>query len=266
MTFFEAIVLGVVQGLTEFLPVSSSGHLVLFPVFFGWNVQSIVFDVAVHVATLGAIFVALWPRISQLLRGLLARDARYVYLAGLLLLATIPAGVFGVFFGDWLELQRTPPLIASMLIFWGVLLYFADVYSEKVVRTVTHEGSVPLLSALAIGIAQAIALFPGTSRSGVSMSTALFLGFDRKTAAQFSFLLAIPAIAGAGFVTALDVVESGLDISLPVLLVGCVSAFLTGIAAIRFLFAVIDRGGFRWFALYRIALGVVVFVLWSVQA
>lgn len=262
MTIFEAIVLGAVQGLTEFLPVSSSGHLILFPEFFGWDAQSIAFDVAVHVATLGAVVVALWPRIS-VWTGELVRGNRVAWKLALFLgIATIPAALFGIFAHDWLEVQRTFPVVGMMLILWGIVLYVADVVAVRIKRTVVNDERVTWWMATLIGIGQAIALIPGVSRSGVSMSTGMFLGMDRKTAANFSFLLAIPAILGAGFVTTLDVMESGLDVSILALVVGCVTAFVTGVFAIRFLFVVMNKGGFMWFALYRVVLGCIVLVVW----
>lgn len=262
MTILEALLLGAVQGITEFLPISSSGHLILFPAVFRWDAQSIAFDVAVHVATLGAIIVAMWPRISAWMREIRKGNRAAQYLALYLVIATIPAGLFGIFAHDWLEAQRTLPIVGAMLIFWGVMLYAADMVSERVKRSVIKDEQISLWLACIVGIGQAIALIPGVSRSGVSMSTGMFFGMDRKTAANFSFLLAIPAILGAGLVTAFDVTESGLDVSIGALVVGCFAAFVTGIGAIRFLFAVINKGGFKWFALYRVLLGVVVLGFW----
>lgn len=261
MTIIQAILLGAVQGLTEFLPVSSSGHLILFPVLFGWQVDSVAFDVALHIATLGAVFVALWPRISSVLKevrnGNRAAQRLVVYLA----LATLPAAFFGILAHDWLEAQRTLGVVGAMLILWGVVLYLADVVSVRVERTVVRDEKISFVTAMLIGFAQALALIPGTSRSGTSLSAGLFLGLDRKTATTFSFLLAIPAILGAGVVTLHDVLKTGLDVDLLPLLVGCIVAFVTGIFAIRFLFAVIEKGGFRWFALYRVVLGLVILSL-----
>lgn len=263
MTIFEGVILGVVQGFTEFLPISSSGHLILFPALLSWDISSIAFDVALHVATLGAILVALWPRISAWIRELKKGNRSAQRLAFYVAFATIPAGLFGIFAQDWLELQRTLPIVGAMLIVWGVVLYVADVVSTRVERTVLRDERISLSTAIIIGLAQAFALIPGVSRSGASMSAGLFLGLDRKTAATFSFLLAIPAILGAGAVTALDVFRTGLDVEILPLLFGCVAAFFTGIFAIRFLFSVIEKGGFRWFALYRVVLGVVVLVVWG---
>ncbi len=258
MTIFQAILMGIVQGLTEFLPVSSSGHLILFPALLGWKVDSIAFDVALHVATLGAVFVALLPRISawvkEIRKGNRAAQRLAVYVA----LATIPAALFGVLAHDWLEAQRTLPVVGAMLIAWGVVLYAADVVSVRVQRKVLSDERISFSTAMLIGVGQALALIPGVSRSGTSISAGIFFGLDRKTATTFSFLLAIPAILGAGAVTALDVVKTGLDVPIAPLIIGCITAFITGIFAIRFLFAVIDKGGLRWFALYRIVLGIVV--------
>lgn len=263
MTIIQAILLGAVQGLTEFLPVSSSGHLILFPVLFGWEIDSVAFDVALHIATLGAVFVALLPRISAWMKEIRKGNRAARRLAVYLALATLPAALFGVLAHDWLEAQRTLLVVGVMLIFWGIVLYVADVVSMRVERTVLRDERISFSTAMFIGVGQALALIPGTSRSGTSISVGLFLGLDRKTAATFSFLLAIPAILGAGAVTLFDVVQTGLDVEILSLLVGCIAAFFTGIFAIRFLFAVIEKGGFRWFALYRVVLGVVVLVVWG---
>ncbi len=260
MTLFQAAILGIVQGLTEFLPISSSGHLILFPDLLGWDIHSLTFDVAVHLATLGAIFVALWPRISAWWYEIKKGDKGAQRFLLKIILATIPAAVFGVLAGDWLEAQRTLSVVATMLIVWGMVLWIADYVAAHYPRSVMRDDKTSWPLAIGIGVAQAVALIPGVSRSGITMSVGLLAGLDRKTAATFSFLLAIPAIAGAGLLTAVDVAQTGLDVSVGALLVGCVTAFLSGVFAIRFLLSVIEKGGFRWFALYRIALGV--FLLW----
>lgn len=265
MTIVQAILLGAVQGLTEFLPVSSSGHLILFPAVFGWGVSSVAFDVALHVATLGAVFVALWSRISAWVQEIRKGNRAAQRLAMYLVFATVPAALFGILAHDWLEAQRTLLVVGIMLIVWGIVLYVADVVSVRVERTVLRDERISFSTAILIGVGQALALIPGTSRSGTSMSLGLFLGLDRKTAATFSFLLAIPAILGAGLVTALDVQKTGLDIEIIPLLAGCIVAFFTGIFAIRFLFAVIEKGGFRWFALYRVVLGLIVLLCFYVK-
>lgn len=263
MSIFQAIILGVVQGVTEFLPISSSGHLILFPALLGWETDSISFDVALHLATLGAIIVALWPRISVWTKEITAGNRSARRLAMYLVFATIPAALFGVFAQDWLEMQRTLPVVGAMLILWGVVLYIADSVSQRVERTVLRDDKISFSTALLIGCAQMFALIPGTSRSGTSISAGLFLGLNRKTSATFSFLLAIPAILGAGALTARDVMQTGLDVGVASLLAGCIAAFFTGILAIQFLFAVIEKGGFRWFALYRVLLGLLVLLVWS---
>ena len=262
MTIAQAAILGIVQGLTEFLPVSSSGHLILFPALLDWNVESIAFDVAVHVATLGAVLIALWPRLSALVKDALRGNALARDLFAKLIVATIPAALFGVLAGAWLETQRNLFIIAIMLIVWGVVLWIADYLSTRVPRRVMKDDRTSWPLALGIGIAQAFALIPGTSRSGVTMSVGLLAGLDRKTAATFSFLLAIPAILGAGLMTTIDVVRDGLDVPVSALVIGCLTALVSGIFAIKFLFAIIDKGGFKYFAWYRIALGVV--LLWFV--
>jgi len=264
MTILQAVVLGVVQGLTEFLPVSSSGHLIVFPQLFGWDVSSRTFDVAIHVATLGAIIVALWSDVVGLVTGVVSGDKKQRKLFGLIVLATIPAIIIGGLFGKYFESITSMVVIGISLIVWGVILYLAERYSFRRDRHVEKAEDITFREAAAIGLMQVLAFIPGTSRSGVTMSTGLFAGLSRDAAARFSFLLAIPAIAGAGAVTMLHVLQAGLDVPVASLVAGFIAAFVSGIFAIRFLLAIIQRWSFAPFAIYRVVfglllLGVVIF-------
>ncbi|KKW29955.1 MAG: Undecaprenyl-diphosphatase [Candidatus Uhrbacteria bacterium GW2011_GWD2_52_7] len=254
MTIVHAVVLGAVQGITEFLPISSSGHLIIFPEVFGWEPNGMTFDVAVHVATLLAIVVAMRSDIVDMVRRLLRHEASAPRLVAFLAIATVPAVIAGGMFGDWFDGVRTIPIIATSLIVWGIILAVAD---RVAARAKPGKGLYGLtwFQALFIGLVQVFALIPGTSRSGSTMSAGLLTGLDRETAARFSFLLAIPAIAGAGLLTGLDVAKAGLDVGIPELLAGAVAAFISGIVAIKFLMFVIKRANFLWFAGYRIILG-----------
>lgn len=258
----QIIVLAIVQGITEFLPISSSGHLALIPVVTGWPDQGIATDVMVHVGSLFAVIVYFWRdclRLAfgglNLLRFRLTSDGK---LALIILLATIPAVLFGLYLkssGLSNEL-RSVKVIAWNAIIFGVLMYVADVVGKRV-KTMEQMTLAP---ALVIGAAQALALVPGTSRSGVTMTAARFLGFERSEAARFSFLLGIPAIAGAGLLTTLEFVETGQGIPSGALWAAFLT-FFSAFAAIAFLMALVRRMSFLIFVVYRLVLGLVLFAL-----
>lgn len=254
MTILQAAVLGAIQGLTEFLPVSSSGHLVVFPVLFGWEPQGMTFDVAVHLATLLAIIVAMRRELGSLWKGVRSGTAADRALVAKLLVGTIPAVAVGLFLGDMLDSVRSVTVVAWMLILWGIALGIVDRFAKKK-STDRRVHDVSWRQAIVIGVIQAFALIPGTSRSGATITAGLAMGLERAQAARYAFLLAIPAIAAAGAKTAFDVTKTGLDVSVAPMVVGFVSALVFGIIAIRFLLAILKRGGFLGFAIYRIALG-----------
>lgn len=259
MTILQAVILGIVQGITEFLPISSSGHLIIFPEVFGWEANGMTFDVAVHVASLLAIVVALRKDIVDLLGRLVRREASAVRVIGFLAVATVPAVIAGGMFGDWFDTARTVRVVAFSLIVWGVILAIADRVAARA-RPGNGLYGLTWFQAVLIGIIQVFALIPGTSRSGSTMSAGLLTGLDRETAARFSFLLAIPAIVGAGLVTALDVARVGMDVTVAPLVAGSVAAFVSGLFAIVFLMFVIRRANFLWFAGYRIILGLMLLI------
>jgi undecaprenyl-diphosphatase len=256
MTIEQIIVLAIVQGVTEFLPISSSGHLILVPQLMHWEDQGLVVDVMTHVGTLFAILIYFWRdvwRIAggalELVKGKVTDDGR---LAIYIMLATIPAVAFGLFlkkfgFGD---LERNVAVVAWNTILYGILMLIADTVGaqERTIKGMT------LGSALIIGVAQALALIPGTSRSGVTMTAARFLGFTRPDAARFSFLLGIPAIAGAGVLTVGDALASGDPVTMDAVYCAILT-FFAGLAAIAFLMALVKRVSFLPFVLYRMVLG-----------
>ncbi len=256
MELLQAIVLGAVQGITEFLPVSSSGHLILFPAFFGWEPFGLSFDVALHLGTLLAILIGLRTDLQALSRDLLRgeRSARRLLLN--IIVATLPIVIIGGLFGDVFEQTRSVTVVAIMLIVWGVFLALADRFTAVMRGQITSAGKVRPWQAIVIGLIQIFSLIPGTSRSGSTMTAGLMSGLDRQTAARFSFLIAIPAMLGAGVVTAVDVAQTGLDVALTPLALGFASAFVFGVIAIRFLLAFLRRASFLPFAIYRIALGI----------
>jgi undecaprenyl-diphosphatase len=259
----HALVLGVLQGLGEFLPISSSGHLIVVPWLVGWGDSGLAFDVALHLGTLVAVALAFWRdwlRLAQGgVRGLLSGrpladpDARLLlYLA----LATIPGAVAGVLLDKWAEtVFRAPGLVALMMALMGVVLWAADR------RAGTGAGAdvVSLRDALLIGFAQALAIVPGTSRSGATISMALFLGHKREAAARFSFLLALPITAGAALVKVPALLRSGADTT-PVL-IGMAAAAVSGLFAIRLLLGYVRTRTYVPFALYRFAFAALVWGL-----
>lgn len=267
MTTLHAAVLGLVQGLTEFLPVSSSGHLILVPELLGWDIQSATFDAVLHLATLGAILVAfkeeVWRLVSAVLKdpqGRGAETGKWSRLAWTILVATIPAVAAGFLFKDQIETTlRSPMVVAVSLVFWAAVLWAVDrtvkpTAQQDVARVGSQQG-------MFIGIAQALALIPGTSRSGITITAGLATGLSRAAAARFAFLLGIPSIAGAGALALMDLLGSSEPIEWFPLTVGFLTAFISGLFAIRFLLKMLKTASYRPFVYYRIALAVVIFIV-----
>ncbi len=258
MTTAHAIALGVLQGLGEFLPISSSGHLIVVPWLLSWPAQSLSFDVALHLGTLAAVvgaFAKDWLRlVSAGLRGLLARaplgtsDARLLWL---LALATLPGAVAGKLLDEWAETTfRSPALVAVSMAVMGGALLLADRRAGS-----GSAASMPLRDAMLVGVAQALALVPGVSRSGATISMALVLGYRRDEAARFSFLLAAPITLCAALLKVPHLLQgdqAGLA------LVGMAAAAVTGFASIRFLLAWVRHRDYRVFVAYRFVFAAVV--------
>ena len=259
MSVIESIVLAVVQGLSEFLPISSSGHLVLVPHFFGWPDQGLAFDVAVHVGTLLALLVYFRRELTAMagawLRSLTGRHDRDSRLAWQILVGTLPVGLAGLCFGDFIEHQlRQPLFVAGTLSVFGVLMYAADRFG----RGAGDEYGLSWPQAIEIGVAQALALMPGTSRSGVTMTAGRALGLSRSGAARFSFLLAVPGIGAAGLYEGMKLLGAQAPVDWTPILTGMVFAALSGIACIHFLIYFIERIGLLPFTIYRLALAAVI--------
>jgi undecaprenyl-diphosphatase len=252
------VVLAVVQGITEFLPVSSSGHLVLVPVFAGWPDQGLLMDVAVHVGTLGAVMVYLSRDIWEIIAGLfnVARGRRdpKAALAGYIILATLPVIGAGYFLN-----QYYPDGIRSIIVIgwttlgFGLFLAVTD-WMGMTLRRMEH---IRFVDALVIGLLQVLALIPGTSRSGITMSAARLLGFERHDAARFSMLLSIPVILGAGTLKGLELYQSGDQELTYQAFVAAGLAFVAALIAIAVMMAWLRKSTFAPFVLYRVALGVV---------
>jgi len=271
MEIIEAVVLGIIQGLTEFLPISSSAHLLLVPWLFGWEAEGIVFDVALHVGTAFAVLAFFWKDWVLLAReavyGLLTGDPfgnAHRKLAWFLVVATIPAGVIGLSFEKVVESELRSPLVpVCTLVVFGLLLF----YAEKKSRQNRAISSYTLADAIWIGCAQVMALIPGVSRSGITITAAMLRNSDRTSAARFSFLLSTPVILGAGLLKTLSLVKAMNDptaevVSFAVLGAGVAAAAVTGFLCIKFFLHYLARGSFLPFVIYRMLLAVVVLVFY----
>ena len=262
MTIFQAIILGIIQGITEFLPISSSGHLIFLPKLFGWVDQGLAFDAVVHVGSLFAVIIYFRHKIFAVIRDFFKKgqDSKPNRRLGWLLIFTIiPAGIVGFFGSEIIEnTLRSIKVIAFGLIFWGIILYAADRYALKHKNIKTLKQT-KWKDALFIGMAQAIALIPGTSRSGITMTAGLFSKYNKTAAAEFSFLMSVPIIALAGLMKILGLISGGMgDLQFSVLVVGFVSAALSGFLAIWGLMKIIQKWSFAPFAIYRIVVGILI--------
>lgn len=262
--YLLSILAGMIQGLTEFLPISSSGHLVIFHDFFGFNLaDDLFFDVALHLATLFALILFFWKDILKLIKSFfqslvswnLKNDVSQ-RLSWYILIGTIPAVIIGYFLESEMELIfRNSLIVAVMLIAFGLLLYLADQFSQKIkdLKQLTFLGSI------IIGVAQALALVPGVSRSGITIIAGLTQKLKREYAARYSFLLSMPVVFGAGIKKILDLHFLQFDQSqILILILGFISATLTGFFAIKYFLKFLQNHSFKFFAYYRIILGFVV--------
>lgn len=257
----RAMVLALVQGLTEFLPISSSAHLILPSQLLGWPDQGLAFDVAVHVGSLFAVLVYFRRDLLDLLYGTCTAlaSARHTVQSRMVLylaVATIPVGIVGIATDDYVSAHlRSIGVIAATTCGFGLLLGLADWRGGR-------NRTLNLGIALLIGLAQALAIVPGTSRSGITMTAALFCGLDRQSAARFSFLLSVPVILAAGSFKILDLLGSEQSVDWMLLSVSMSVAAVTAYATIAVFLRLLDRVGFLPFVIYRCALGLVLFLIW----
>lgn len=262
MSIFEAIILAIIQGLTEFLPISSSAHLILPSQLFGWNDQGLAFDVAVHVGTLLAVMLYFRQEVGELLVGwvgsLRGRHNAHSRLAWLIIWGTIPACIAGLLGGDLVEsAARSALVIATTTVIFGLLLWFADARASQ------RQGieQLTLRQVLIIGASQALALIPGTSRSGITMTAGMLLGLTKTDAARFSFLLSIPIIIMAGGYQGLKLAQTKETVEWMPVLIGVVTSFFAAYLCIHLFLKIISRMGMLPFVIYRLALGALLFVL-----
>ncbi|MGC9461051.1 undecaprenyl-diphosphate phosphatase [Vibrio genomosp. F10] len=257
MSYIEAFVLALIQGLTEFLPISSSAHLILPSAVLGWEDQGLAFDVAVHVGTLAAVIIYFRKEVISLLSAFLGsifkgERSKESKLAWMIILATIPACLFGLFMKDLIEIYlRSAWVIATTTIVFGLLLWYVD----KNATLVDDEYQADWKKSLFIGVSQALAMIPGTSRSGATITAAMYLGFTREAAARFSFLMSIPIILLAGGYLGLKLISSGEPVHLGVLMTGIVTSFVSAYICIHLFLKLISRMGMTPFVIYRLILG-----------
>jgi len=249
---FQAIVLGAIQGLTEFLPVSSSAHLILVPWLLRWQDPGLAFDVALHLGTLLALLVYYWRDWLDMGLSLAIGNRLPRRLLYLLIVASVPGAIIGVLLEKQAEsIFRSPPLIAATMTTLGLFLLIADWYGSKI----RNIDDLTVLDALLIGLSQGLAIIPGVSRSGATITTARILGIDRADAANFSFLMATPIIAGAGMLEAHKLFHTGLAAQLGW---GFAAATVFGLLAIAGLLRFLRAHSYRPFAIYRIVLAAIV--------
>ncbi|MGE5139046.1 MAG: undecaprenyl-diphosphatase UppP [Rudaea sp.] len=282
MVYIQAIILGIIQGLTEFIPISSSAHLIIVPWLFGWNdpvLESLPFDVALHIGTLLAVlafFAADWINyIRGFFASILERriggdpDRR---LAWLIIIGTIPGAIAGMLFEgpieDWFHRPGIPPTSTAMIMMAVIiaLLGLALFIAERIARHLRGMDQISLRDAILVGLAQAFAIFPGVSRSGSTITAGLALGLERPTAAKYSFLLSAPIIAGAGLKSLYDVYKESRAGTLPpgsalLFAVGFVAAAISGYLTIRLLLRFLQRNSTDIFVYYRWALAVLILVV-----
>ncbi|WP_444985427.1 undecaprenyl-diphosphate phosphatase [Halomonas mongoliensis] len=258
MDWLQVLVLSIVQGLTEFLPISSSAHLILVPVLTDWEDQGLAFDVALHIGSLAAVVLYFRHELVRMTASWVGslggrgvnEDAR---LAWWVLLATLPVCIIGFAFRDAVALgMRSPLIIGVSLIGFGLLLGYADWRRRRGGRS---EYQLGLRDVLLIGGAQALALIPGTSRSGITITAALLLGMSREGAARFSFLLSIPVIALAGGLEVVGLIREAHQVDWPAVLVGAILSGISAYLCIHFFLAFIKRVGMQPFVVYRLLLG-----------
>jgi undecaprenyl-diphosphatase len=265
----QIIVLGLVQGFTEFLPISSSAHLILVPVILGWKDQGLAFDVAVHIGSLSAVVVYFRKDIlkmtSDWFSSIITRSSvGESKLAWAVILGTIPAAVAGLLLHDFIDTQlRSEIVIAYATIGFGVLLYIGDWYGNRKGHTTHDEKNITWKDVVVISLFQVLALIPGTSRSGITMTAGLFVGLSRTAAARFSFLLAIPLILAAGGYKTKTLLESSITVDWTAIFIGVVVSAVSAFICIHFFLKLLERFGMLPYVVYRLILGGVLLIFFT---
>lgn len=260
MNITQAIVYGIVQGIGEFLPISSTAHLVLVPWLLGWKDPGVVFDVALHLGTAAAVILFFLKDWLNLIKSGLTRpgtpDGKLFWL---IVLATVPGALFGILLDKYMEDFRNYALIGVMLIIMGIILFAADKYGKRTV-SIRETG---VKRSLLLGIAQVFAVIPGVSRSGVTITAGRIMGMDRESIAKFTFLMSAPIILGDGLYHAKGLIHTSID-KVP-FFVAMITAAVVGILSIKFLLEYIKKKGFGIFTVYRFILGAAVIAIYFIR-
>lgn len=263
MTLIQIIILAFVQGISEFLPISSSAHLIMVPIITGWTDQGLAFDISVHVGTLSAVMYYFRKEIVSMavdwsVSCVKRERVGESQLAWAVIIGTIPVCVAGLLISDFVDTTlRSPLVIAATTLGFGFLLLIADVKGKQE----RNEHNLSWKDIIIIGLAQAIALVPGTSRSGITMTAGLLLGLNRSAAARFSFLLSIPAILASGSYKSLQLIKSDLVVNWTEMLLGALLSGVVAYACIKIFLTLLERVGMMPFVIYRLVLGVVLLVM-----
>jgi undecaprenyl-diphosphatase len=251
MDVFQAIILGIIQGITEWLPISSSGHLVLAQQLFGLT-QPLIFDVMLHLGSLLVIFIFFWKELKDLILGVLKFEKEKLKMLLLIIIATIPIALVGYLFGDFINAAFQSLIIVGFGLVFTSLLLFLSKYPKK------KEGKLKWYNVLIIGVAQAVAILPGVSRSGSTISSGMMLGIKKEDIARFSFIIFIPAILGA---TLLEFGNLGAVENIAAMIIGTVVSAVVGFFSLKLLMNVIKKDRFSWFGVYCLVLGIIVVIL-----
>lgn len=264
MDILQSITLGIVQGLGEFLPISSTAHLILVPYFTGWKDPGLAFDVAMHAGTLLAVIIYFWRDWIDILKiallGKKYQSERYnKNILWFLVLGTIPGAIIGFMFEDYVDgLLRSPYIIAFTLAFFGLILFLLDKYTSQK----RNLSEIKLKDALLIGLAQALAIVPGVSRSGATISAGLALGLSRVSAARFSFLLSTPIILGATLSQLPDLLKERVDVAI---VWGVIFSAVSGYLAIKYLIKFVENYSYKVFFWYRLILAIIIILVASLR-
>ena len=270
MTIIQSITLAIIQGITEFLPISSSGHLIIIPKIFNWPLQSLAFDVTLHMGTLTAVIVYFRQEISRLIKSIInyknpkfRLERRLIFL---IVIGILPAIIAGLILNNAIEYRfRTINIVIINLTFWGLFLIAADYWADRRVKSSDAKtGKLTSKGALSIGIFQVFSLFPGTSRSGVTITAGIFNGLTPNQSARFSFLMSIPLILGAVILKSADLFSQSQTISTSTfvpLIIGFLISAIIGWLAIKFLMKLLNSWGLKIFGFYRLILAIILIIL-----
>ncbi len=259
MTWFEAFILGLVQGLTEFIPISSSGHLELGAAFFGLEEENLTFSIIVHGATFLSILVVFRKDIASLISSLFSfrwnDETKFILL---LLLSAVPVAIAGLFFKEDIEkfFEGNVLFVGLMMLITALMLFLTKFAKPQ-------NGNVTFFKAIMIGVAQTLAVLPGISRSGATISTALYLGIDKEKATRFSFLMVLIPIFGASFLEVLTLSKQGTgsELSIAPLIIGAIAAFMAGLFACSWMIKIVKKGKIFYFSAYCLVIGVIAIIL-----